>query len=54
MAKTSKAQRIGVVEAVKRVNKALKREMSTPPKPYRPAKAKSQSKSPAKGRAAKS
>ena len=38
--------KIGLPEAVKRMDKALKRETGTPPKPYRPARTKKQTAKP--------
>ena len=34
--RTGKRRKIGVVEATRRMDKALKRENATPPKPYTP------------------
>ena len=50
MAKTAKVKRkIDLPEAVKRADKALKRETGTPPKPYRPASEKTAAPAPRDG-----
>jgi hypothetical protein len=40
--KSKPDDKIGLPEAVKRMDKALKRETGTPPKPYRPMRTKKQ------------